>query len=254
LYLFIHLLTSPISKPFTSAYASSALFVSTYDLAIVPISVTLGYIIPSLLIIFPAYLPIASPTHQYLIAFWQAFPLWTMLAQWTLKLACTLILGKDTAAKTEKSPHTAASMTYLIYAGRVYTFVLVFCMATHLPAVVLSLLPADIIPKSIPALAYLARTSFSSAFIPPLPLGKPIKDLADGAHVFLLWDMYIGSVAGILWAMVLYQNVSMGKQNMASNMSLVVKTIAWTALGGPVAAWAILMWERDEVVKQKLKV
>jgi hypothetical protein len=254
LYLFIHLVTSPISKPFTSAHASSALFVSTYDLAIIPISVTLGYIIPSLLTIFPAYSPIASPTHQYLVAFWQAFPFWTVLVQWTLKLFCTLILGHDTATKTEKSPQTAASTTYLNYAGKVYTFVLVFCMATHLPAVLLSLLPPDIIPKSMPALAYLARTSFSSAFIPQLPLGQPIKDLAEGAHVFLLWDMYIGSTAGLLWAIVLYQNTSMGKQTVASNMPLVVKVMIWTVLGGPVAAWTILMWERDEVVKQKAKV
>jgi hypothetical protein len=254
LYLFIHLLTSPASKPFTSADTSNALFVSTYDLAIIPISVTLGYIIPSLLTIFPAYSPIASPTHQYLVAFWQAFPLWTMLVQWTLKLLCILILGQDTATKTEKSPQTTASTTYLNYAGRVYTFVLVFCMATHLPAVLLSLLPLDIIPKSMPALAYLARTSFTSAFIPPLPLGQPVKDLAEGAHVFLLWDMYIGSAAGLLWAIVLYQNAPRRKQTVTSNMSLIVKMIIWTVLGGPVAAWTILMWERDEIVKQKIKV
>ena len=253
-YLFIHLLTSPISKPFTSAHGSSALFVSTYDLTIIPISVTLGYIIPSLLTIFPACSPTAFPTHQYLVAFWQAFPLWTMLVQWALKLVCTLILGPDTAAKTEKSPQTAASTTYLNYASRVYTFVLVFCMATHLPAVVLSLLPPDIIPKSMPALAYFVRPSFTSTFIPPLPLGQPIKDLADGVHVFLLWDMYIGSAAGLLWAVVLYQNAYREMQPTASNMSLAMKVIIWTVLGGPVTAWTIVMWERDEVVKQKVKV
>jgi len=254
LYLFIHLLTSPISKPFTFAHASDSLFVSTYDLAIIPISITLGYIIPSLLTIFPAYSPTASPTHQYLVAFWQAFPLWTILVQWTLKLVCTLILGQDTAAEAEKSPQPAASTTYLYYASKVYTFTLLFCTATHLPAIVLSLLPPHIIPKSMPALAYLAHTSFTSAFIPPLPLGQPIKDLAEGAHVFLLWDMYIGSAAGLLWAVVLYQNASIGKQSMFPNVSLIAKTIIWTVLGGPVAAWTILMWERDQVVKQKIKV
>ncbi len=254
LYLFMHLLTSPTSKPYTSANANSDLFVSTYDLAIIPISVTLGYIIPSLLMIFPAYAPIASPTHQYLVAFWQAFPLWAMLVQWTLRLLCTLVLGEDTATKTGKSPQTAASRKYLNYAGWVYTFVLTLCVVNHLPALLLSLLPLGIIPKSMPALAYLARASFKSAFIPPLPLGQPIQGLAEGVHIFLLWDMYIGSAAGLLWAIVLYRNVSTGKQNTASNLSLVARVITWTVLGGPVAAWTILIWERDETAKQKVKV
>jgi hypothetical protein len=83
----MHLLTSPTSKPYNSAHASSDLFLSIYDLAIIPISVSLGYVIPSLLIILPANAPIGSPMHQYLVAFWQAFPLWTVLIQWTLKLA-----------------------------------------------------------------------------------------------------------------------------------------------------------------------
>jgi hypothetical protein len=253
LYLFIHLLTSPTSKPYTSAHASSDLFLSTYDLAIIPISVSLGYVIPSLLMILPANAPIGSPMHQYIVAFWQAFPLWTVLIQWTLKLACTFILGKDTAAKTEKSPQTTASKTYLNYAGRVYTFVLTLCMVTHIPAVILSLLPPGIVPESILTLAYLARPSFTSTFIPPLPLGQPIQYMAEGVHIFLLWDMYIGSASGLLWAIVLYQNVSVGKQITASNVSLLAKLIIWTVLGGPVAAWTILMWERDEVVKQKVK-
>jgi len=254
LYLFMHLLTSPTAQPYTSAHASSDLFVSTYDLAIIPVSVTLGYLVPSLLMLLPGNAPIASPTHQYLVAFWQAFPLWTLLIQWTLKPICTLLLGQDTDAKTEKSSQTAASRTYLNSASQVYTFVLAFCLTTHLPALILSLLPPGTVPESMPALAYLARPSFASTFIPPLPLGQPIRDMAEGVHIFLLWDMYIGSGSGLLWAIVLYQNAVFGNQGMASNLSLATKAMVWTVLGGPVAAWAILMWERDQVVKQKVKV
>lgn len=254
LYLFIHLLTSPIAKPYTSTHANSDLFVSSYDLVTLPISVTLGYIIPSLLMIFPANAPVASPVHQYLVAFWQAFPLWTVLVQWTLKPLWTLIFGKDMTAKSEKSVQTAASRIYLRNAGRVYTFALALCMVTHLPAVILSLLPPGKVPESMPALAYLARPSFASTFIPPLPLGQPIRNMAEGVHIFLLWDMYIGSGSGILWAAVLYQSASVGKQTISSNLSMIAKSIIWTVLGGPVAAWTILMWERDEVVKQKIKV
>jgi hypothetical protein len=250
LYLFLHLLTSPTAKPFNSTQASSLLSVSTYDLAIIPVSVTLGYLIPSLLTVFPAFFDVASPGHQYLVAFWQAFPLWTLLVQWVSRLLCVLILGQDTTAK----PQTEASRTYLKYVGRVYTFTLLFCLATNLPAVVLSLLPPDVIPDSMSWLAYLARASFASTFIPPMPLGQPIHDMAEGAHIFLLWDMYIGSAAGLVWAIVLYQTASVGKKSATSNISLLLKTMIWAILGGPVAAWTILMWERDEVANQKLKV
>jgi H+/gluconate symporter-like permease len=225
--------------------------VSTYDLAIIPVSVTLGYLIPSLLTIFPAPFDVASPGHQYLVAFWQAFPLWTLIVQWVSKLLCSLILGQDS---TKKSSEAAASRTYLKYAGRVYTFALIFCVATHLPSIMLSLLPPDVIPDSIPWLPYLARASFTSTFIPPLPLCQPISDVAEGAHIFLLWDIYIGTASGILWAIALYQNVSTGKESTTSNISLFFKAIIWTILGGPAAAWTILMWERDEVVKQKAKL
>lgn len=254
LYLFIHLLTSPTTKPSASTLASSVLFVSTYDMAILPVSVTLGYLIPSLLTVFPTFSAVASPGHQYLVAFWQAFPLWTLLVQWALKLLCILIIGKDSTSTTEKMPYSVASRTYLKYASRVYTFSLAFCVATCLPAVVLSLLPPDIVPDTMPGIAYLARTSFTSTFIPPLPLGQPIRNMAEGVHIFLLWDMYIGSVAGLLWAIALYQNVSTRKESAASRSSLILKTMIWTILGGPVAAWTILVWERDKILVEKVKV
>lgn len=251
LYLFIHLLTAPTILPYSSPDASKDRFVSNYDLAIIPVSVSLGYIIPSLLTIYPVS-QIGSLTHQYTLAFWQAFPLWTVIVQWVLRLLFTLTLVQDNDTKTENISRDDASRTYLKHAGRVYTFVLALCVGTNLPAVLFSLLPNDVITELMPSLAHLVPTSFTSIFIPPLPIGQPVRDLAEGVHIFLLWDVYIGSVAGILWAIILYQDSFKGMEVVTSSVPVMVKTMMWTILGGPVAAWTFLMWKRERIMKMKV--
>jgi hypothetical protein len=80
--------------------------------------------------------------------------------------------------------------------------------------------------------------------------------------------MYVGSVACILWAVLLYRNATTEKTIVDPNMSLPKytelqnsiayrmifwKIVMWCAISGPVGAVAILLWERDEIVRQKIK-
>lgn len=84
----------------------------------------------------------------------------------------------------------------------------------------------------------------------------------------------MGSAALLLWAMLLYRNATSEKAIVESNTSLPIyrqlflgkraqdgimrrklvwKIGIWNLVGGPVAALAVLLWERDEIVRQKIK-
>ncbi len=124
-------------------------------------------------------------------------------------------------------------------------------------------------------LSHLAHSTFASVFIPPIPpSAAPVHDMADGVHVFLQWDIYIATTACLLWGMVLYHNASAEKEIVDPSKSLPVyrqlllgetprgqklweklpvKLAMWTIVAGPVGALTILLWERDAIVKQKIK-
>lgn len=53
----------------------------------------------------------------------------------------------------------------------------------------------------------------------------------------------------LLWGVLLHLNAATGKPV----VGLLGKIGVWTALAGPVGALAALLWERDEVVKEKTK-
>jgi hypothetical protein len=217
---------------------------------------------------FPGTSDFGSPTHQYYIAFWQGFPIWTVIIQWVLRRLYILFMGQSNPSNQKSSPVTP-STTYLVSAGRVYTFVLLICVITTVPVVIISLLPPQYIPTTMPTLSRMAEGTFSSVFIPPLPiLGGPVKDLSEGVHIFLQWDVYIAGFASLLWGMVLYRNASMEKEivdpkvslpvrsqlstntkssNFQSWPKLVLKVTLWTMVAGPFGALAILLWERDAI-------
>lgn len=64
LYLALHLLTSPVAKQ-----SSQALLIPTTHLKIIPVSVILGYVLPTVLMVLPSPGTVSPEAHQQLIAF-----------------------------------------------------------------------------------------------------------------------------------------------------------------------------------------
>ncbi|KAI9646146.1 hypothetical protein NHQ30_005586 [Ciborinia camelliae] len=277
LYLFIHLLTSPVAKPFPGTYANSVLLISPIDLKILPLSIILAYIVPSILMGLDVPSIVSGYTHQKLIALWQPFPIWTILIQWTLRSLFQFI-GSKTASKGSKQPLAPQGASYLNNAKHVYRFLLAFCILTHLPILLISLIPASAISDILPKLAPYASLNFFDIYIPyfPFPLSHRVSNLASGSHTFLQWDLATGSTALLLWAILLYRNATTekaivdpntslpsyqiremlaGEGNKASALrrKLLVKIGVWTLLAGPIGAVIVLLWERDEIVRQKIK-
>ncbi|ESZ93717.1 hypothetical protein SBOR_5902 [Sclerotinia borealis F-4128] len=277
LYLFIHLLTSPVAKLFPGTYANSVLLISSLDLKILPLSITLAYIVPSILMGLDAPSIVSGPTHQKLIALWQPFPVWTILIQWTLRSFFQFVGAKLTSKDSKQAPAPLGA-SYLSNAKHVYRFLLALCVLTHLPILLIALIPASAISDILPKLAPYANLNFFDIYVPyfPFPLTQRVSDLASGSHTFLQWDLATGSTALLLWAILLYRNATTERAIVDPNTSLpsyqiremlagerskagalrrklLVKISVWTVLSGPIGAATALLWERDEIVRQKIK-
>lgn len=214
---------------------------------ILPFSIILGYIVPSILMALPAP-SIVSPTlHQQFIALWQPFPLWTIIIQFSAKIIYSVFA---------KSNSQAASLgtAYLSAAKYTYGFVLVFCILTHLPVLALTVLPPPTF-KNLPAeLFRLSWVDVYSVYIPDPPyIGLEYTGLPEGVQNFLIWDLYVGLTSVLLWATLMYRNATIATADWLSWPKLAFKITAWSLVSGPMGAAAILLWERDAIVSQKYK-
>lgn len=286
LWLFAHLLTSPVSKSFPRTHAKSVLLVSSLDLKVLPIAITLSYLVPSILMALPSeYVTIG--THQRLLALWQVFPLLTVIIHRLIYFFVDHLSNYFFLVDPNNHPPIPLGTSYLHNAKHTYRFVLALCITTHLPILFLTLFPAFFLrspspldPLSESPLLTLVSQTPSTVFIPKsLPhFGSTNTTyLASGVQNFLQWDIYIGSTAFILWAMLLYRNATTEKAIADPNRNLPmygellvgetrrdkvedrewrklwVKVVWWGILAGPVGVVGRLLWERDSIVKVKIK-
>ncbi|RYP38462.1 hypothetical protein DL767_002578 [Monosporascus sp. MG133] len=259
LYLALHLLTSPAARlrAGDGDGARRALFVYLWDLALLTSTVTLTYIAPALLMCAPGLFGHTADQHYKWLAIWQAFPLWSVIAQWAAHRACYFLLG-SMVPRDDEGRETTPGIAFSVAVSGIYEFALTLCVGTHLPIVALALLPAPLRPVLGSRFASLKPiiddVTFVRTFVPyPVtapptvtPAGAAPGELAAVVTNFLRYDFYVGSLPLLLWAMYLHQttvkNPSFG--------GMLRKAGFWFLVGGPIAATAALLWERDEVVKE----
>ncbi|KAI0202209.1 hypothetical protein F4808DRAFT_82709 [Astrocystis sublimbata] len=265
LYLALHLLTSPTAKlrKGDGDGARRALFVYLWDLALLPMAVTLTFIVPGIFMSMPRLFDQTAATHYTWIAVWQPFPAWTILGLTFLHYACYYALGSLGPVNEENEP-TTHGHGYMVAVRGVYEFALALCGASQVPIVALTLMPSagrEFLSHAFPYYAPVFRTlSFSKAFV-PLPWYDPPTvdpatyrsgDLGPLAQHFLHYDFYVGTGALLLWSMYLYQRTVKD----ASLVRMLGRAGFWFLLGGPAAAAVILNWDRDattELGEEKLR-
>jgi len=245
LYFFLHLLTSPTAK--LSKNNTNVLIISGLDLAIIPVSLLLGYILPSILMC----LPVSTTAHQQFIAFWQPFPIWTIMIQSTIRFFASRLSKRETRTSTK-----SAEESYLDAAAPRYRLVFGLCMITHIPVIAIALLSPTTLLGYSPTLTRFLQSTFSDIFIPyGLDTNYKVSSLAAGALNFLHWDFYVGGTAFIVWASALYRDAekqsTLGTGSGDAWWKLIWKIIAYTLISGPVGASTVLLWERDAILRQK---
>ncbi|KAI1074354.1 hypothetical protein F5B20DRAFT_441495 [Whalleya microplaca] len=259
LYLALHLATSPVARLRNGdgEAARRSLFVYLWDLALLPLAITLGFGVPGVAMSLPNLLRQSADTHYGWVAFWQAFPAWTVGLLGGLHYVCYYALGSLSPQDARGRPAPPGHGFSVAVAG-VYEFVLTACASAQVPILALALLPAALresLSAAFPSYAALiTQVSFRDVFI-PYPAWTPPSvdptaygpgDLAPIALNFLQYDVYVGHTALSLWSAYLHVTT-------AKNPSL-LKTLRvagfWFLVGGPGAAAAALLWDRDEVVKE----
>ncbi|KAI1822332.1 hypothetical protein F4861DRAFT_541106 [Xylaria intraflava] len=259
LYLALHLLTSPVAKLKNGDGdgARRALFVYLWDLALLPMAVTLTFVVPTIFMSMPRLFDQTAATHYSWVAVWQPFPAWTILALGFLHYACYYALGSLSPVDEENKP-TTNGHGYMVAVRGVYEFMIALCSAAHVPAMALTLMPEagrEFLSHAFPYYAPVFRKlSFAKTFIPQPWYDAPTIDVAayrSGdpailAQHFLQYDFYVGTGAMLLWAMYVHQRAVKNP----SLVKMLQKTAFWLVIGGPVAAAAVLIWDRDGVTQE----
>jgi hypothetical protein len=196
---------------------------------------------------------VVSPdAHQLYIAIWQAFPLWAVLIQSSITFLCRIFT--DQASKSDSRQSVSSGIPYLNNVKHVYRFVIAFSIITHIPVIAITLLPPEIFPDWASDLIQLSHSSFYEVYVPYFPvLSHQVSSLAEGVHNFLLWDLYVGSASVLVWAILLYRNAASEKPQDGAFWKIAWKVSTWTLVSGPMGASAILLWERDAILGQKVK-
>jgi hypothetical protein len=271
-YLLFHLLKSPVAKLNPAKHSGSILYIPPASLAVIPLSITIGYIIPSILMALPSPSVVTIETRQNFIAAWQVFPLHTVLAQWILSTIYPLLFP-STQVNTTSSKTSSRSVNYLTAASRVYAFLLGFAILTHITALLITICPTPLLSNLLPSVATGITSSgvtFSSVYIPHAPaISWRAINLAEGVHTFLWWDTYVSGLAAIVWAIALVSAVVNEQRQATSTISkssnlsrhpgsegagrrsytgLLAKIAFWALVAGPLGAVIMLLWDRDALM------
>lgn len=256
LWVILYLLTSPIAKAHPSA-PRSGLLVDLWNLAVLPLTVFLTFVLPTIAMYLPPSM-ISAKGHYVSIAFWQPFPLWNYILH-----AIFSFLGRTFYGPLNGSaPNAGGPSAYLARVQGVYELVFLAGAVGQLPILFLTLAPSSLLSAMVDALPWLqpyaaSQVSLASVFAPQSFLVGPTVDpttigsgdLAPLAVYFLHYDMYIGCGALLLWAVYLHRTAV----NNCSAVRLLIKVAGWFSVGGFSAAVAALLQERDLYVLESEK-
>jgi hypothetical protein len=243
IYFAVHMWTSPIA-PSTATLSHKTLankiFVDSSHLRMLPVAVTVGYIIPTALIALPSPKYTTFTQHQNLLSFWQAFPLWIGGCQLLLKMIVPVLL--PSSARPDSSANS--SMKSL---RKVYIFALSITGFVHITTIALLMFP----PRSFWSPVAIESLRPSIVFLPMSPFsGAQAPSLAHGCLYLLQYDMYFACSVSLFWGLLHYHNIK--PQN--SSFSLLLKALGFTVAFGPGGAALAVIWERDEQVFREARL
>ncbi|ETS74876.1 hypothetical protein PFICI_13360 [Pestalotiopsis fici W106-1] len=248
LWVLLFLLTSPLAKSTSPAHKSS-LLVDLWDITVMPLSVFLTIMLPTIAMYLDPS-TVSAKDHYTALAFWQLFPIWHYLAHTILSTVGRTLVGPVDGTTQGVVTHSA----YLSRVRGLYDLVFLGGVMGQLPVLLLALAPDNVLSSAAESFPWMkpyvtAGVTLSSVYVPLSPFNYPTVDaksigsgdLAPLAVHFLHWDLYIGAGSLCLWALYVHRT-TVKKTSLAV---LLAKTALWFSLGGFASAVAALLWERD---------
>jgi hypothetical protein len=233
LYFFWHARKSPIAYMKGVSEGLSAILVPSPALKSLPSSLIIGFVLPTIPWLLPTPSVISPGTMHLFQALWQPFPVYMVGAR--------RLLEKFRDA-SEISTFKKSISTYMTQVSDVYRFTLGLCLISQIPTVFYIVFASDL--------------SLRDVLLPPFPSPNwKMENVANGTHVFLLWDFYGSGVAALLWSLSLWKSAYQTTEQYAEIPwgKAVARVSIFTLLGGPVAAATDLLWERDTILSQAME-
>ena len=237
IYGAIHLSTSPT----LSSHTSSDFLCDVSELASIPLSMLIGYIVPAILLALPSPSVLGFDPKQALMATWQVFPIWVGLVQQILPF----ILSRCGVAVKHPTYHKHTSRQWISTARIVYIVLFFFAGAVHISTLTLTASSAF-----FPGLYKVEHPfNLSMVFLPAsISPSVKISSIGSGALQLLQYDFFVGSLAFSIWASTLLLRTE-GNDNFVWRwLTQMFGFILTTALVGPFGYAIACIWHRDELV------
>ena len=213
----------------------SDLLVDVPNLMGIAISMILGYVLPTILMSLPAPSIIDHDRKQWLMTFWQFFPIWVSAVQGLVPY----LLPKFGERNVESN--ALMSMRGL-YAG-------LLTMAGIGQASTITLISTSTFFPGLFAPEFLGVFNLSEVFLPAaVSPSTKMPSIGAGALLLLQYDHLIGSTSVALWSTVLFANTY---RNGATNHSVALMIgggVLMMALTGPLGYATACVWARDELI------
>ena len=241
IYLVAHLSTSPTIDSLSAGdYA-----VDVFDTLSVPLAMSLGYALPTVLMSLPAPKILDHSTKQNLMAAWQFFPVWVSLLQPVIAFVMrSFSSSKGSGGNSKPAPN--ASMKALRF---VYIFLIVAAGASQF-----STMSIIAISEWFPAMfasEYVGVMSLSKVFLPQaITPSTKMSSIGEGAHMLVQCDECIGSLSIALWSIVLLVQGYQNQRKSPDYVSLALYGVVAMALTGPLGFAVACIWARDELVQE----
>ncbi|KFY16275.1 hypothetical protein V492_01451 [Pseudogymnoascus sp. VKM F-4246] len=232
----IHVLFSRLGRTVGQVDAN-AISVNAKRMALLPVSLALGFIIPSVVVCLPSPEVLSYHSRQGFLGSWQFFAISTAVWQFIL----TRLISDNTINRLlgiGESPQRKAAKAL----RNTYRFVLVVTGFSHslildvvlYHAFIQSYSPSTVDPLH-PLLVFQPISPFSN---------EKLEAFERGILSLLQYDTYFAGASSLTWALYLYSSARPD----TTFASLVGKATLFTVLFGPCGAALAVMKERDEAV------
>ncbi|KAK0724535.1 hypothetical protein B0H67DRAFT_481923 [Lasiosphaeris hirsuta] len=251
MYLITHLFTSPVASPNSSA-TYDGFAVDRLDQVLILISHALSFSAPAVMMSLPSPSIVSPANHYTWDALWQVYP----LVQGVLHTTLRAIIGFVSSSPGNGSVKDSHPRPPAI----IYKYAIGLCAVSQMSLLTVALTPASAVPQFLSGV--FSKVTFA-AIVPWWPWNAPIVPiaattgepsagvvLAELTLLFFQWDMYCAGVGILVWSLYLFRVACPS----ASLTAHAPKVLFWTAIGGPKAAAAVILWERDsQLASQGLK-
>ncbi|KAL2802397.1 hypothetical protein BJX63DRAFT_437922 [Aspergillus granulosus] len=237
IYFVYHLTSSPTN----TRHTQQTLLTAARNLKLLPASVLIGYILPSIWIAIPSPVAQSYASQQAAIAVWTPFPVWVSLAHTILTIGEVTLFNSASEKIVARSSPAESRDIYNSALRAVYLFAIAGCAIVHIGTVATSL-SALLFPTIFGA-------GYTEYFAPNTLLfpqnSSSVASIGAGVLNFMQWDQWIGYTAVLSWVLKSYWSEA---PKSAALFHTVLEAIVAIALLGPGGAAVLFVWRRDEIM------